>query len=360
MDIDFNKFKRVGINASKKVRHALPCIALGPVVEKATCVCRRNDSRTCLKGLGVVSQNGQCETCPQYEASESETDPDILRLPSDALAGQPGAYRFNGGAIRYQGKLHLAYRTGWAGAQCHVSVLRDDWSVERSVTLTRLRHRFANYGREDPRLFIHNGRLHVSYVGVEHGPGIFRTNVLYAKLRDDLVVETVYAPQVPDRHPARWEKNWAFFSSQGRLYFIYSINPHVIYRVEGERIVERFETPNAFPWSGGYQRGGASPVWHEDRWWHWYHGGHDLAGGWPTRRYNVGVYTFEDAPPFRITSSLPDPVYTANPSTRPSDQYCDVVFPCGAMFERGRWVVTNGIHDRWLERHTYPVGVPEL
>lgn len=360
MPLDIEKIReRAGRSAMKTVKHSLPCIALGPVVEKATCVCRRNDSRTCLKGLGVVSQNGRCETCVEYEAGESETDPDILRLPSEALAGRPGAIRFNGGTIRYNGKLHLAYRTGWAGAQCHVSVLRDDWTVERSVTLSRLRHRFANYGREDPRLFIHRGQLHVSYVGVEHGPGIFRTNILYASLRDDLRVDKVYAPVAPDRtNPNRWEKNWSFFSQDDQLYTIYSIRPHIVYRLAGDKVVERIETHNAHPWSGGYLRGGASPVWHEGKWWHWFHGGHDLAGGWPTRRYNVGVYTFNRD--FTVTGMTPHPVYTADDTTRPEGQYCSCVFPCGALHEGGRWVVSAGIHDRWIERHTYPPGVPTL
>ena len=51
-------------------RRALPCVALGPVVERRGCVCRRKDLRTCLRGLGTVSQNGECETCPSYEAED--------------------------------------------------------------------------------------------------------------------------------------------------------------------------------------------------------------------------------------------------------------------------------------------------
>lgn len=356
--------KTAGSGASAKtVKHPLPCIALGPEVERAHCNCRRNDGRTCLKGKGVVTQNGQCETCPEYEASPPEDEPEIWRIPNDGLGGRPDAFRFNGGAIMFAGRLWMAYRTGWAGAQVHLSELDPNtWAVKRTATLSRLRHRLANYGREDPRLFVHNNALHVAYVGVEQAPGVFKTNVLYARLNHEtLRAERVYAPRCPDAPEAMWQKNWSFFSSGGKLYFIYQIRPHIVYEVDGERIVNRFQTLNSLPWSGGYLRGGASPVLHEGKFYHWFHGAHDLGPAWPTRKYNVGVYTFDPEPPFTIRDLTPAPVYEANEATRPSGQYCSVVFPCGAFLNgSGEWVVTNGVHDRWLERHTYPVGVPGL
>ena len=356
--------KLAGRSADKKPRHALPCIALGPEVERAHCNCRRNDSRTCLKGKGVVTQSGQCETCTEYEPEADEDEPERWRIPNDGLGGRDaGTWRFNGGAIPFQGRLWLAYRTGWAGAQVHLSELDPvTWAVKRTQTLTRLRHRLANYGREDPRLFVHRGALHVSYVGVEQGPGVFKTNVLYARINhESMRVEAVFAPRTPDTDPNRWEKNWSFFSHADRLFFVYSIKPHVVYEVAGERIVNRWQTAMDLPWSGGYLRGGASPVAVDGRWVHWFHGAHDLGSTWPIRRYNVGAYAFAGAPPFAPIAMTPNPLYEADHDTRPADQYCSVVFPCGAFLNASReWVVTCGVHDRWLERHVYPVGVPNL
>lgn len=54
-------------------RRPLPCVALGPVVERKSCNCRRNDVRTCLKGRGNVTQAVDCESCPP-EMYEPETD----------------------------------------------------------------------------------------------------------------------------------------------------------------------------------------------------------------------------------------------------------------------------------------------
>jgi hypothetical protein len=51
-------------------RRPLPCIALGPLVERKGCNCRRNDLHTCLKGLGTVSPSGKCESCHLYEADD--------------------------------------------------------------------------------------------------------------------------------------------------------------------------------------------------------------------------------------------------------------------------------------------------
>ncbi len=355
--------KLAGRAADRKPRHALPCIALGPEVERAHCNCRRNDSRTCLKGKGVVTQNGQCETCTDYEPQADEDEPERWRIPNDGLGGRADSWRFNGGAIMFAGRLWLCYRTGWAGAQIHLSELDPgSWAVKRTQTLTRCRHRLANYGREDPRLFVYKNALHVSYVGVEQGPGVFKTNMLYARINHETMrVEKVYAPRPADTDPNRWEKNWAFFEWSDRLFFVYSIDPHVVYEVQGERIVNRWETPRTLPWSGGYLRGGASPVLHNGVFYHWFHGAHDLGASWPIRRYNVGVYTFEAAPPFKMLSLTPYPLYEADHDTRPADQYCSVIFPCGAFVNpSGEWVVTNGVHDRWLERHTYPLGVPRV
>lgn len=357
--------RAAGENTKKTVKHPLPCIALGPEVERAHCNCRRNDGRTCLKGKGVVTQNGRCETCTEYEPQVDDDEPEIWRIPNDGLGGRPDAFRFNGGAIMFAGRLWMAYRTGWAGAQVHLSELDPHtWVVKRTATLSRLRHRLANFGREDPRLFVHNGALHVAYVGVQQAPGVFKTNMLYARINHEtLRAERVFAPRCPDAPESLWQKNWSFFSSGGKLYFVYQIKPHIVYEVDGERIVNRFQTLNDLPWSGGYLRGGASPVLHGGKFYHWFHGAHDVgSGGWPTRLYNVGVYTFDPEPPFTIRDMTPAPVYDITHRTdRPADQYCSVVFPCGAFLNgAGRWVVTCGIHDRWLERHTYPSGAPNL
>jgi predicted GH43/DUF377 family glycosyl hydrolase len=254
---------------------------------------------------------------------------------------------FNASVLRYRGRLLMAYRTGWAGARIHVCELGPGYQpAGRSTTLHDLaRHPFANYGQEDPRLFVHRDALHVSYIGViGNAKGWVTTRQLYARLGDDLTVGAVHAPELV---AGQREKNWAFFDHEGALYAVYTVRPHTVVRVVGGKVEEAHRTPNDLPWSGGLLRGGAAPVRVGGEYYHFFHGKVELGSAWPTARYSVGVCAFEAAPPFRVTRMTAVPLLTADPATRPADQYCDCVFPCGAVLENGKWVVGMGVHDRW-------------
>jgi hypothetical protein len=48
-------------------RRPLPCVYLGPVTERAGCLCPRRDRRRCDRGHGDVRQAVECESCPDYE-----------------------------------------------------------------------------------------------------------------------------------------------------------------------------------------------------------------------------------------------------------------------------------------------------
>lgn len=48
----------------------LSCIHLGQLIQRAHCICRRQDIYQCDKGHGQVSQATVCESCPDYEPEE--------------------------------------------------------------------------------------------------------------------------------------------------------------------------------------------------------------------------------------------------------------------------------------------------
>jgi len=220
--------------------------------------------------------------------------------------------------------------------------LRDDLTPApgRSVKLN-LSHPLAGWGREDPRWFVFRDRLHVCFAGVQGKTG--PTQILYARLRDDLTTEAVWAcPKFGET----WQKNWGFFEHDNDLYAVYSIRPHVVVRVEGERAWVVAESPNPLPWSGGLLRGGASPVRVGDRFVSWFHGRRKYAG---RLTYTTGVYEFEAAPPFSPLRMTPHPVKVGDPETRPADWYCDNWFACGAVADGDAWLVSAGAHDRWIE-----------
>lgn len=259
--------------------------------------------------------------------------------------GQPGK-RFNAALLEWQGSLIMAYRDGWAGSNIHIARLGSDLQPISTHKLA-LRHRDAQHGREDPRLVIHQDRLHVVFIGVMSRPRL-HTNVLYARLTDDFQVEQVYHPQVPRRN--YWEKNHSYFSHDGTLYAIYSIAPHRVLRIEGDRAEWAFETPTVAPWSGGELRGGASPVRVGAEYWHFFHGRAHHQGA---TAYNVGLVTFAAAPPFPVRRITPAPILWAEHATKPPDQYVSCVFPCGAVRRGEDWWISSGIHDRWTEIHRF-------
>lgn len=284
--------------------------------------------------------------------SDDTTPPELVRrLGGDELAGheRPDGTHINGALINYDGRRLFFYRVKRAwGSDIAVAELSPHYDVERTVMLPLL-HERAAIAREDPRPFIHRGRLHLSFVGVEGIRGELAINQLFARLTDDLCVEEIFAPHLAGRQA--WEKNWTFFDCDGDLFAVYSVSPHVVLLIQGngaEEVARSHGPPN---WSGGYLRGGASPVRVGGEYFCWFHGmaqpPHFMARS--RRRYSVGVYTFIAEPPFSVTRYSPEPLLWADPRTRPKAVWADVVFPVGAVFEENRWVISMGVHDTWNE-----------
>lgn len=250
----------------------------------------------------------------------------------NAWPGAPGL-RFNSSIMKLPDweatrSYLFAYRSGWRGSDIYLGWLDTDYNPVGQPWKLELYHaREAPYGREDVRLFWHDNRVYVSYVGViARLNSIHHTSVLYARLTPDLQVEQLWYPLYEKRN--EWEKNWQFFSHEGQLFAIYSIAPHRVLRIEGEKATLVHTTPTRAPWTGGELRGGASPVRVGDEYWCFFHDSVERNG---RRVYRAGLYTFEAREPFRAQRMVTKPLLEADPATRPADQWCSVVFPCGAM-----------------------------
>ncbi len=258
--------------------------------------------------------------------------------------GLPGK-RFNGSLIAWQAGYLLAWRSGWEGSEVYLTRLDRHFDPLGQAVKLDLPHGNANFGREDPRLFLYAGKLHVGFTGVEGANGwVQRTSQLYARLDDGLRVERVYAPHYPGR--AAWEKNWVFFEHAGDLLAVYSSAPQRILRVDGDRTELLHETATPATWRGGEIRGGAAPVRVGDEWWHFFHD--SVPGHGVPRIYRAGLLAFEAAPPFAVTRMTAAPLLVSDLADQPADQYTPVIFPGGAVRAGAEWVLACGIHDRWL------------
>jgi predicted GH43/DUF377 family glycosyl hydrolase len=258
--------------------------------------------------------------------------------------------RFNSSIINYKDGYIMAFRTGWQGSDIYLVRLDRKFKQIGEPVGLWLTTQASAYGREDPRLFYYKGKLHVAFVGVVGTQYFIRTNVLYARISDDLKVEIVYHPQIKGRN--FWEKNHSYFEHDGTLYAIYTIKPHRIMRINGMNAEWAYETHMPMPWAPGTEpRGGASPVRVGDEYWHFFHS-RTTTGGILT--YCTGLYAFEAKPPFRPTRMIREPIEWADRATVPPGQYAAVTFCCGAVrHDENTWVLSCGIHDRWTELHSF-------
>jgi predicted GH43/DUF377 family glycosyl hydrolase len=336
----------------------------GPVVEYAACGSEYKHVRMCLyEGWDVDrctrGRTGQqsCQGCKHFTRgpvvgvatvgrTATASYPAALRYDETNLWPDVPGKRFNPSIIEWRGGYLIAARHGWEGCDIYLGRLDHDLRPVGDPVRLPLWHREANYGREDPRLFVHNGALHVAFIGVVGGGRrVSHTNQMYARLTDDLRLDDVFAPVYRDRKP--WEKNWQFFSAGGDLYAVYSVTPYVVLRVDGHRTEVAFRHPSAFPWQGGEVRGGAAPVRVGGEWWSFFHDRVDAVTG--KRVYRAGLYTFAADPPFAPLRYIPSPILTADLRQKPPDQYAHVIWPGGAVRRENAWTLACGIHDRWTE-----------
>ncbi len=248
----------------------------------------------------------------------------------------------NASLIAYDGGLLLAYRDRWQHAQVRIAELdgrltvASDFPVDIPITAHN------KVGREDPRLFVHRGELHLAYIGVQRGNRDVIAHQHYCRLDGCYQVTEHFEPAYKLRGP--WEKNWQFFDVDGQLRAVYSIAPQIVLRIAGEQVQREFETPWPCTWSPTMLRGGASPVLVGDEFYSFFHSKCDT-GDRPI--YSLGLYTFDARPPFAVRRIAPGPLMVPDPADHSGDRKPFVIFPAGAVFDPdyNRWLVSYGYHD---------------
>lgn len=310
-----------------------------------------------------------CPACPdRVTAAPLPAADGTLRFDRRTLFPDAPGLRFNTSILAHESGYLICWRIAPALSRIWIGRLDAQFRPVGAALPLNLAHPMCAEGQDDPMLFGHAGAVHVAFTGVERtGTGV-RANVLYARLTAALEVERVFAPHYPARNA--WEKNWAFFSHEGALYAVYSVAPHRILRIDGDRAELAHETPLECRWEGGELRGGAAPLRVGDEYLCFAHSSVGIPRpGMPHYRvYDVPAYTFEARPPFRVTSITPRPLWVADESQRPGEIAYSVLFPRGAVQTPDGYAVSAGAHDRWteirtvsaaeLERATVPLAPP--
>ena len=272
-------------------------------------------------------------------------------LPPEARRVDPGDHSIDGTVLgwmnpslcHWAGKRWLAYRT-----ECHpsfrwsrislVQLTKEGEVIGGSNRLLSLPTQFGEWGAEDPRLFVHENRLFLSYTdGWAMG---------LAEL--DAKGRVLSAKMLPGPLPggSKREKNWGCFSFNNQLYVDYWISPHQVYEFDpilGRR-GQGWVTEWTGPGSTAELHGGSSPVLHGGLFWRLVH--YHEAG--PPMTYVVLMVAFAAAPPFemKLVSRAPLLRGVADPQPYRGQPSHGVVFPSSLERTTSGWRITAGINDR--------------
>lgn len=271
---------------------------------------------------------------------------DVRRIARAGLA-------YNSGLARTPGGLRLATR-GYdpRRGRCTIDVCRlepgaDGWGSTTEHSMRLPQDDIAEL--EDCRLIEHNGRTYAAYTEGRYTTTPYLSIQRLARLRTDLTFDRAI-PLDYGRNGRLSEKNWQFFSHDGRLHFIYSTSPHVVVEIdERGRVTREHRTGAALRWPYGSLAGGTPPVRVGDEYVSFFHG--YIRHPSRNRRYVMGAYAFEAKPPFAITRISPALLRgSANDPAAENHKSASwkplVIFPTGALREAdGGWLVTAGVND---------------
>jgi len=259
---------------------------------------------------------------------------------------------FNCSILVYEGKTLLAYRKSWSKAEVWLAELDSSFNAISNVKLDIPRTKFNQIGSEDPRLFVHNGKLFVSYTGYSSYPRKSLAHMMYSLITPEGKVISTFLPYLSVRN--EWEKNWAYFSHANTLFAVHSLNPYTVLEVQDEYAWIHFISDPVFPVSLqdiGSARGGSSPYLYQtpNGQYEWYCFTHNLFMIENDFWYGMSCYTFENKPPFKPVRYLPGHMLLATPKDRPGLSTPHVIFPCGAYVQDGKWTISYGYYDVYCE-----------
>lgn len=271
---------------------------------------------------------------------------EVIKIDSKQLT--PHRNQSNNSIIEYNNKTIMVYRTGWAFANLNICELDKNFNVLWNKKLYLSKHDLHKHAQEDSKCFVWRNQLYFSYVGLisDWQGHSFNTNQLLARLNKYYDIDKWWYPHYSERKSM--EKNWQFFEFDKKLYSVYSINPHIILEIKGNKSKELYKTQfkQRKPWTFGYLRGGANPVLFNNEYYSFFHWTEIPPPG-INKTYTIGVYTFESKPPFRVTRISSGSICVNKDDNRPHDWHMNTTFPCGAYIKDDSWYVSYGSYDSW-------------
>jgi len=251
--------------------------------------------------------------------------------------------------IEFNGKTYFCYRmesrpfcTVMKLAMC----LLDEnlQPIQNTNTLLNLHSDLSGYHKgfhvEDPRLFIFNNELYLSYTD---GYQMAQAKINHETLQAE---ESFYIDKI---YPQRTEKNWTFFEDKGKLLAIYDISKNEIFEMNGSSHTPLTKLEDKIKWDFGDIRGGTSPIKVDDKFVAFFHSSTAIRfKGKEGRQYHMGCYEFDAEYPYTVRSVSKEPIISGEfiPENIPRlSNKIYVVFPSGTIKTTDGFKVSFGYND---------------
>jgi predicted GH43/DUF377 family glycosyl hydrolase len=233
------------------------------------------------------------------------------QLPSTAVNRRklfPGGY--NPSIITRNGRTFVAYRyhpTKTWQTQLAIAELSQSHEVIENKVIDTIGH-----SNEDPRLFIHDGRIWISYVhAIGGGPNAMPTcSVRYGRLVEgkSWTIDGQHLVNYKNNGISGVEKNWVPFVYEGAIHFIYQMFPeHTVISVNGSDVVQTHLSKRC-RWKWGEMRGGTVPLEYNGQWLRFFHSRLNNEPAPRQFRYYVGALLMNKTPPFDVTAISKRPI----------------------------------------------------
>ena len=341
----------------KKIREKLTLKDLDRIFDESKGNWQRQVDQLTSHGYADVAPYEECvKDRPRIEA-QTKFKTGILLLGNNETTAH-----FNTGIVRHAEKLWAVTRRwthhggGIWTSQIVVFALTEDLQSSSPFILQLPKH-FPREQHEDPRILsLSNGRLALSYSAWVPGLATQSHQALSFLAPDWTHLKTLHlaygrngmAPQKGSGH----EKNWIWFNHGNKWHFVYAFAPmHTVIEVQGEFHVKEHKTDvRPIPWIWGDIRGGTPPVWVDGLYWTFFHSSLPWRG--KQNRYYMGAYAFEGQPPFKPVKITKKWILAGSEENVRSFRGPPVVFACGAVYEKGEWLVTGGSNDEetfWIK-----------
>ena len=286
-----------------------------------------------------------------------------LTMGPDPNPGQVLAW-FNASSVVHEGKRWMAYRTEckrwfmWS----QISVVQIDHAmipIPGTNRILKLQTRFDGWGAEDPRMFVYDGSMYVSY-GDGYRMMLAQLDAAGDVVRCGAIPSDVLDKNHPTEHPR--EKNWGFFEFEGRLFCQQEVSPLVTWEFDPKtwRVINKWES--RWRWTSAFGRrinGGAPPVLHDGLYWRWVHSHrnesmpNERKSWWSDKpvnsanRYYPHLMCFKAEPPFDPVAISQRPVFFApweHPDTV-TPTWHSVAYVGSAEREKDGWRLFYGEND---------------